>query len=146
MITVECHVGVLIELRFEGTPSIDDTDRFKAETVALVTERAARCERRVVVCTDLRATQLFAPDVARSIIDLMRADNPRVERNGVLGNESALFTFQVQRLLIEAGNPGRRRIFTMRDAIERWLDESLQPEESTRLRRFLDAGPRDASS
>jgi hypothetical protein len=145
MITVECHVGVLIELRFDGTPSVDDVERFKAETAALVAERWARYERRVVLCTDLRATKLFAPDVASRIIDLMRSDNPRVERNGVLGNESGIFTLQVQRLLIEARSPGRRRVFTEPGELEAWLDESLQPEESNRLRQFLDAAPPSSS-
>ncbi len=137
MITVECHVGVLIELRFEGTPSLDDVERFKAETAALVTERWTLHARRVVLCTDLRATQLFAPEVANRIIDLMRSDNPRVERNGVLGNESGIFTLQVQRLLIEARSPGRRRIFTDANELQAWLSESLAPDESTRLRDFL---------
>jgi len=137
MITVECHVGVLIELRFEGAPSLDDVERFKAETAAIVTERWARYARRVVLCTDLRATQLFAPDVAGRIIELMRSDNPRVERNGVLGNESAIFTLQVQRLLIEARSPGRRKIFTESNELQAWLDESLTPDESARLRDFL---------
>jgi hypothetical protein len=139
MITIACHVGVLVELRFDGTPSIDDVERFKAETGALVAEQSARHARRVVLCTDLRATQLFAPEVASRIIDLMRSDNPRVERNGVLGNESAIFTLQVQRLLIEARSPGRRRVFTEPSELEAWLDESLRPEESSRLRQFLDA-------
>jgi hypothetical protein len=140
-ITVECRVGVLIELHFEARPSLDDVERFKAETAALVTERWVRSGRRVVLCTDLRSAQLFAPDVASRIIDLMRSDNPRVERNGVLGNESAIFTLQVQRLLIEARSPGRRRLFTQQGALQAWLDESLQPDESARLQQFLDAGP-----
>jgi hypothetical protein len=138
MITVECNVGVLIELRFDGAPALDDVERFKAETAALVTQRWTRLSRRVVLCTDLRATQLFAPEVANRIIDLMRSDNPRVDRNGVLGNESALLTLQVQRLLIQAGSPGRRRIFTEPSELRPWLDESLTSEESVRLRAFLD--------
>jgi hypothetical protein len=140
-ITVDCHVGVLIELRFEGPPSLDDVEQFKATTAAIVTEQWARHERRVVLCTDLRGTKLFAPEVASRIIDLMRSDNPRVERNGVLGNESGIFTLQVQRLLIEARSPGRRRVFTEPSVLRAWLDESLQPEESARLRQFLDTVP-----
>ena len=141
MITVESHVGVLIELRFDGTATLDDVARFKAETAAMVTRLWERDHRRVVLCTDLRATQLFAPEVARQIIDLMRGDNPRVDRNGVLGNASALLTLQVQRLLIEAGSPGRRKIFTELPALVDWLDEVLTPGERVRLRAFL-GGPR----
>jgi hypothetical protein len=140
MITVECHAGVLIELRFDGTPSLDDVDRFKAETAALVTDLSGPAGRRVVLCTDLRRTELFAPDVASRIIDLMRSDNPRVDRNGVLGNENALLTLQVQRLLIEAGSPGRRRLFTTTVGLISWLDEALDERERARLRAFLD-GP-----
>jgi hypothetical protein len=137
MITVECHAGVLIELRFDGTPTLEDVERFKTETAALVTQLWTRTGRRVVLCTDLRATRLFAPDIASRIIDLMRGDNPRVDRNGVLGNESALLTLQVQRLLIEAGNPGRRRIFTALGPLAAWLGEALKADERARLGTFL---------
>jgi hypothetical protein len=137
MITVECHAGVLIELRFDGKPSLDDVARFKAETAALVTRLWARDARRVVLCTDLRATNLFAPEVATQIINLMRGDNPRVDRNGVLGNESALLTLQVQRLLIEAGSPGRRRIFTDSHPLVAWLGDVLDEVERARLGEFL---------
>jgi hypothetical protein len=140
MITVECHAGVLIELRFDGTPTLDDVARFKSETAALVTELWAQERRRVVLCTDLRATKLFAPEVAGQIIDLMRSDNPRVERNGVLGNESALLTLQVQRLLIEAGSPGRRKIFTELSPLTSWLGEVLVEEERAALLAFLARG------
>jgi hypothetical protein len=103
----------------------------------MVTRLWERDARKVILCTDLRATQLFAPDVASQIIDLMRGDNPRVERNGVLGNESALLTLQVQRLLIEAGSPGRRKIFTELPPLVTWLNEVLVPSERIRLLTFL---------
>ncbi len=137
MITVESHAGVLIELRFDGKPSLDDVARFKAETADLVTQLWARDARRVVLCTDLRATNLFAPEIASQIINLMRGDNPRVDRNGVLGNESALLTLQVQRLLIEAGSPRRRRIFTNSGPLIAWLGDVLDEVERERLAVFL---------
>jgi hypothetical protein len=146
MITVESHAGVLIELRFDGAPTLEDVERFKAETAALVIRLHMETGRRVVLCTDLRRTQLFAPEVATRIIDLMRGDNPRVDRNGVLGNESALLTLQVQRLLIEASSPGRRRIFTDPGLLVSWLEEPLGDDERERLRAFLAAGsPRPAA-
>jgi hypothetical protein len=95
-----------------------------------------------VLCTDLRRTQLFAPEVASQIIELMRFDNDRVERNGVLGNGSALLTLQVQRLLIEARSPGRRRIFTEVAPIVSWLTEVLTGEERARLLEFLEPNGR----
>ena len=137
MITVECHAGALIELRFEGTATLGDVIRFKAETAAMVTRLWVKEGRRVALCTDLRATDLFAPEIANEIIDLMRGDNPRMERNGVLGNESALLTLQVQRLLIEAGSPGRRKMFTSAAPLVAWLGEVLLKDERERLLAFL---------
>jgi len=145
MITVECHVGSLVELRFAGTATLEDVVRFKAETAALVTRLWEREARRVVLCTDLRATQLFSPEVASEIIGLMRGDNPRVERNGVLGNASAILSLQVQRLLIEAANPGRRRIFSEISPLTDWLGEVLKEPENERLHAFLGA-PRAAEA
>jgi hypothetical protein len=139
MITVESHAGVLIELRFEGTVTLEEVARFKQATAAMVTALWERDRRRVTLCTDLRATHIFSPEVTFEIIDLMRGDNPRVQRNGVLGNESALLTLQVQRLLIEAGGPGRRQIFTAPHPLMTWLGEVLTSSERARLASFLGA-------
>ena len=123
-----------------GPPTLDDVVRFKSETAALITQLWERAARRVVLCTDLRATRLFGPEVAREIIDLMRGDNPRVERNGVLGHENALLMLQVQRLLVEAGSPDRRKAFIRIGPLVAWLGEVLSEEERDRLLSFLGNG------
>src|SRR5580700_5384412 len=122
MITVQCHVGTLIELSFRGSPTLAEVDAFKAETAVLVARVAADTGKRVVLCTDLRETELFAPETTERIIDLMRKENPRVAKNGVLGNEGDLLTLQCERMLIEATKPGGRKVFTRADRLCDWLD------------------------
>jgi hypothetical protein len=138
MITVECHAGVLIELRFEGMLTLEEVARSKSETVALLTRLAAEHTRRAVICTDLRAIRMFSPEATNEIIDLMRSGNPRIERNAVFGSESALLTLQVQRLLLEAGVLGRRRIFTRLAPLVAWIGEVLLEDERARLLEFLE--------
>jgi hypothetical protein len=137
MITAQCHVGILLELHFQGSPTLDEVDAFKAETGALVARVAAETGKRVVLCTDLRDTELFAPETTERIIDLMRKENPRVARNGVLGNEGDLLTLQCERMLIEATKPGGRKVFTRPDRLCDWLDPLLTDAERARLRDFL---------
>ena len=136
-------MGVLIELRFDAcTPNGEEVARFRAETTALVVRLWERDARRIVLCTDSCAEPMCSrrKSGSRDHRRWMRTDNPRVERNGVLGSEDALLTLQVQRLLVEAGGQDRRKVFTRATALLTWLSEVLEEPERARLGVFLDEG------
>lgn len=137
MLSVRRQVGALVEIRFQGEPSLVDVENWVVETRKVIGGVAVQMRRKVVICTDLRATQLFSQEVGQRIIDLMRGDNPHVSRNAAIGNGTALLTLQVQRLFAEAASSGRRRIFTESKELLPWLDEVLLAEEQRRLRAFL---------
>jgi hypothetical protein len=86
----------------------------------------------VVIVSDMTAVTVLAPAVADALLGLMRSDNPKVERHGMHIGASAVFGLQAERLLREAGNPGRR---TFRDpaVLVRWLKEVVGPREAERL-------------
>src|ERR1019366_739556 len=71
-ITIESSAGALIELRFMGSPTFEDTMRFRADTASLVRRTVEREKRRAIICTDLRGCGLLKPEVSEVIIGLMR--------------------------------------------------------------------------
>ncbi len=137
MLSVRRVVGRLVEIRFDGNPSVEDVERFNSECRACVVACSAETKRRAVLCTDLRQTHLFMPDVSERLLLLMRSANPHLERNAFLGNGTALLSLQVARLVNEAVNPGRRRLFTEPEPLCNWLDEVLSAVERARMREFL---------
>lgn len=145
MIIVESTVGVLIELRFVGSPLMADALEFEAQMSAIVRGIVKHQKGRAIVCTDLRACGVLAPSVSERILWLMRRDNPHVERNAFLGNDNAVLTLQVQRVINEAGADNRRRMFKREPLLVAWLDEICSVAERMRLRAFLAAAPAPGS-
>jgi hypothetical protein len=145
MITVESSVGVLVELRFVGSPSVLDVHRFVRETASIVKRTVKHEKRRALVCTDLSACGLLAPEVSEQILAFMRHDTPHIERNAFLGNASALVLLQLQRVITEAGERDRRRIFKTPAPLMDWLGEVSNDAERKRLKAFLLSAPPPAS-
>jgi hypothetical protein len=141
MITVESTVGALVELRFIGSPRMNDALEFEAKTATLVKRIVKSGKRRAILCTDLRAGGVLAPDVSARIVWLMRQDNPHVERNAFFAKDSAVLSLQVQRVISEAGERNRRQIFDNDILLTSWLSEVTTPDELARLRVFLASGP-----
>jgi hypothetical protein len=71
---------------------------------------------------------------------MMRADNPAVERNALLVAPRTVMGLQLERMVREAGHPGRR-VFRDAPSLLVWLGEVLTVEEHTELQRFLDETP-----
>jgi hypothetical protein len=134
------HTGALVELRVDGSPSLDQIEAWVADIQREMHSVTTQLKRRPVLCTDLRDIQLFSQGAGERLINLMRADNPYLERNGILGSGSALLTMQVQRLFAEAAGGLRRRYFTTKEQLYPWLGEVLLPDEQARLRSFIARG------
>jgi hypothetical protein len=135
MMTLERHVGRLCEARFVTPVTVEETHAL----IAGVRQLFAATTGPVVFCCDARKLPLFPPEVADLLTALMRADNPRVERTGLVSGPSSVFGLQIERMFREAGNPGRRA-FRARADLEAWLGEVLNKAEIARMRSFLDAG------
>ena len=94
----------------------------------------------VVICSDLRETHVFSPEVTERLIHTMRGANPNLERHAMLGNGSALFSLQMARLIREAAADTRRKLFTTMEPLVAWLDELLTLGERARMRQFFADG------
>lgn len=138
MLTAQCHEGRLVELRLSGTPTLEDALNFKRDAHSCIAQVVRDTKRKIVVCSDLRASHLFRPEVTEELINTMKGANPHLERNGMLGSGSALLSLQLSRFINEAkAHDDRRRIFTQPELVFHFLDEVLAPGERRRLRDFI---------
>jgi len=97
----------------------------------------AQAGPKAVICSDWRLIDIFAPSVADAILDMLNVTNHHVLRGGILLNvEKATFNLQVERVLRDAGNPGRK-CFRDKDNLLQWLGESLEPAEIEAARHFM---------
>lgn len=89
-----------------------------------------------IACGDFRQAAVFTQDVVQALIELLRSDNPRIERSGFFVSTSAVFSMQIERILRAAGNPDRRAFRDAKDGVT-WLSEVLNAEERAALHRFV---------
>jgi hypothetical protein len=135
MMIVDRRVGRFGEARFVDPCTVDETHAF----VASVRRILASAPGPMIFCSDARKVNVFPPEVSQLLTDMMRADNPRIERNALLVGQSSVFGLQIERMFREAQHPGRRA-FRARPALEAWLEEALTGPERVRLAAFLAEG------
>jgi hypothetical protein len=134
--TCEFVVGRLLEIRVVGFRSRADIG---AQTAAIARAVAALPkETRYVIAGDWREAQIMAPEMAEGAAEMLARVNSSIARSGILTlPEHSTANLQMFRIVREAQNPSRRH-FTSAAAMHRWLSEELTPEESARLRTFLE--------
>jgi hypothetical protein len=90
-----------------------------------------------VICTDLTEARTFSPPIAARFTELMRSDNPKIERSAfLLAKDAATFSLQIERMIRESNSP-HRKTFTEAQELERWLSPHLTPPERSLLHAFL---------
>jgi hypothetical protein len=132
VITIQNVKGRLVELRMEGEITQQEFAESAAEFGAVI----ERIPGPVVLFTDNRALKVLPQDVAVRLLEVMRNDNPKIERNGVLASRSAVLALQMERLFRNAGG-ATRRLFRDAPDLEQWLGEVLTLTERERLHRIL---------
>ncbi len=104
-----------------------------AEMVGRVRGHLSRAPHRAVYTVDFREVGIFSPENADTLIQLMKGDNPMILRTAFLVTKGAVLSLQVERMLREAKNPGRRTFFSLDSALE-WLAEVIPLEQCMHLR------------
>jgi hypothetical protein len=132
MFTFENRVGRLMEFRMATPIRISDVQEFLATLQRVLAGRAGK----FICCSDFRRMNVMAPDVAESLLGILKHSNVRIERNGFWVSEGAVFALQSERILREAGHPGRHT-FRTRSELEKWVGEPLDATERARLAEFL---------
>jgi hypothetical protein len=138
MNTAEIRIGRLVEVRVDaGYRTVDEVHAlFNAIGLAV----AGRREKRFVTVVDWRRCPVMSSEATQCALQEMTRSNPRVERSAaVTSPHSPTAVLQFLRLVRESNNDDRR-LFRDPDALVAWLAEVLVPEETVRLRQFLECG------
>jgi len=124
--------GRLVEVRVKPPLTLDEIKQFVAEHRATV----SRIPDRYVGVVDLHRANVFPPEVADALIQLLSQMADRVERTAFLIGESAVFALQIERVIRNAANPNRKS-FREPGPLKEWLGEILNASERSRLDGFL---------
>ena len=134
---VEANVGRLICTRLTALQHVHQVAHVELAIVQALQQVASK----VVICTDWRDLNVLGPEVADAVVNMLRVTNVRVERGAILlGPLNAVFSLQVERVLRDAKNPGRRS-FRRRGDLLAWIAEVLNPAELSGAARFLENIP-----
>lgn len=80
---------------------------------------------------------MVSPDVSEFLLDIMKSDNARVERQVVIHDPSAILGMGLSRLFRESGGNSRQAFDNVERAIA-WLNTvALTVAERVQLRNFL---------
>jgi hypothetical protein len=136
--SVENRVGRLVEARLFAPRTVEEVDAFREGLRSAFVAAGERC----LICADWRGANLLAPPVADALVGLLRRGNRHFERSAVLLPDGApLFALQVERVVREAGSPGRRTFVSAR-ALCAWLGEMATDAEKKRMVAFFSEGGR----
>jgi hypothetical protein len=135
MYEIHNQAGRLVEVRVASPVVVDELAPF----LRRLREVLSAMPGKAVICTDLRGAKVFAPEVADGFVNIMRGDNPRLDRSAFLVSDNALFSLQIERMIREAGS-SVRRAFHDPVALVEWVGELLGDDERRSLERFLAAG------
>ncbi|HYV49466.1 MAG TPA: hypothetical protein VFA20_31625 [Myxococcaceae bacterium] len=132
MFSVEVNVGRLLEIRLAAPITLEDLQGMGQA----LGEIFHKHQGRLVSAADATRAAIVSTDVGARVVDVFRTDNPRIERSGILINQSATFGLQIERLVAKAENKARR---CFHDAFElkAFLGTLLTRAEHARLAQFL---------
>ena len=106
--------------------------------MAKVLEKVAN---RAVICADWRAIDVFGPEVAEAVVDMLVETNAKVLHSAILLEpRKATFNLQVERVMRNAKNSARRSFRDTRKMVD-WLAEILEPNELKCAKDFLVPSP-----
>jgi hypothetical protein len=135
--TLEIHVGRLLEIRlskgFDTEAEVDQIFHLLRQQID-----KAPPDVRFVLAADWRECFVMSPAASERTLAMMLKTNPRLERSAILFSErSPTAMMQWVRLIRDAKSPNRR-LFSDPVEMTTWLAEVLTPEESQRLRHFVE--------
>ena len=136
MFSLEIKVGRLAEVRLVVPISMKDIEGIRAAVSQLFQQQPGK----LVFVTDMTRATIFTPAEAMRVVEVFKADNPRVELSVFLLNHGISFHHQLERLISQAGNPARR-CFHDRDELKTFLRPTLTQEEQDRLAQFFSQRP-----
>jgi len=130
--TVNQTVGRLVEVRISSPVEIHDFLLLRADL-----GKAMGPHAKVLFCVDWRKADVFKPEISERFLDIMRRDNPKIERSAFLTGTSAAFALQLEELINQSNNPNRKAFKKPVD-LKTWLEPIMSPAEKDRITKFMD--------
>jgi len=139
--SIENRVGRLVEIVMASRMTVDEMVQFRTRMWSVLSQIAGKA----VIVVDLRRAEMFSQDVAERLLQMLKTDNPKVERSAYVLEGAASFALQVERIIREAalgGEKGRvpvRQTFRDPKLAEAFAGELLDAAEREQLQRFMTA-------
>lgn len=134
MVTVENNAGRLIEVRQTGKVTVGELQA----SFPTFQQILATSPQRFIMATDWRGMRVLDDQTSELLLNIMREENSRIEKQVLIISPSAILGLQVRRLFAEAGGESRM-VFESPSAAVRWLAPSLKPHELHALQNFINA-------
>ena len=139
--TVERKVGRLVEGTIGATMTLEEAQAFRTRMWLAI----GAVQGRVALYGDVSEATTFEPAVEQRIVEMLRLDNPKVERSAIVfGRSTSAFARQAAQMIAaanegatQAGRPVDRRGFADKHEAARWLGEVLDEDERARLRALV---------
>jgi hypothetical protein len=132
MLKLEHNQGRLIEVRARGLVTLPEFTAMRSDYTASM----LRIGRRLVLAVDVRELGILTEEVAERLLQLMRMDNPLVERGGYIVTPGTAAGARIATVINAGGNPDRRCFSGVQEMFD-FLSPSLDPAEQARLSAFL---------
>ncbi|HEY8207832.1 MAG TPA: hypothetical protein VIG99_10155 [Myxococcaceae bacterium] len=136
MISADVHVGRLLEIRLAAPITMQDLQNLGQRLGGLFQQHPGK----LVSIADATRAAIVPEDVANRVVEVFKADNPRIERSAILVSHSATFSLQIERLVAAAANPARRCFHDTFD-MKTFLGGLLTRDQHARLAQFLAGRP-----
>jgi hypothetical protein len=137
MWSIELNAGRLVEAKVASPADMEEAIAFQHRLIEVV----SGAPDTVVLCVDLRDARVFTQDVADRVIGMLRAENKKLARGGILlPPQDAVFGLQIERLVREAAHPDRQTFREVKPMMD-WLSQVLKVPEIASMRKFLQTRP-----
>ncbi len=132
---VENRVGRLVTTRLCSMHDL----RQVAQVQLAMSRILEKVGHRAVICADWRAIDIFAPEIAEGVVNMLAVTNLKVEQSAILLEpQKATFNLQAERVIRDARNPARKS-FRDPDKLLDWLAMLLEPGEVQNAKEFLES-------
>ncbi len=135
--TADLKVGRLLEIRADaGYRTVDDVNAIFAQIGAAMVKLPPNSQH--IVVADWRRCPIMSPEAAEHMSSSIAQSNPSLLRSAVLIQSAApTAVLQFARVVRDTNHPHRQAFRSVVELVA-WLDQVMTPEESRRLRDFLE--------
>lgn len=137
METIQRNVGRVLEVVFPVKPTVEWIKLFASEVQIIMTGIHAEGVRAATFA-DLSKSRIMSAEASHLLVQMLKADNPLIQRTTVVIGDDPLLDMQIWRVLSDADSPNRKSFTDPAEARD-WLLEIIDDaDEERRVRELHD--------